>query len=196
MSTVAETFQILTDVTIPAGSEIPFNFTGDFVALIAQTGSSDIKLGIGDNPPQDFEKGLSYKMPAGTFYDLFRIKNTGGSDATITIAYGFGEFSDGRLVVTGGVAISSPTVFTTAADQSITTATATQVIAANAARRQAIVQNLDTSVSIRVGDSNVGATRGTVLGAGGTLILDTTAAVWVYHAKGSNLDVAAQELES
>lgn len=196
MSTVAETFQILTDVNIPAGAEIPFNFTGDFVALIAQSGSTDIKLGIGDNPPQDFEKGLSYKMPPGTFYDLFRIKNGGASAATITIAYGFGEFSDGRLVVTGGVAISSPSVFTTAADQSITTATATEIIAANPDRKQAVVQNLDAGTAIRVGDSNVGATRGILVDPGGTLVLDLTAAVWVYHAKGSNLSVAAQELEN
>jgi hypothetical protein len=182
-------------VTIPAGSEIPFNFTGDFVALIAQTGSSDIKLGIGDNPPQDFEKGLSYKMPPGTFYDLFRIKNGGGTDATITIAYGFGEFSDGRLVVTGGVAISSPTAFVSAADQSVPSGAATLICAANANRRQAIIQNLDGSNSIRVGDASVTATRGTLVAAGATFVLDVSAALYAYQASGGAVSVAVQELE-
>lgn len=195
MSAVTESFQVLENVTIPAGSEIPFNFTGDFVAMIAQTGSTDVRLGIGDNPPQAFEKGLSYKTPPGTFFELFRIRNDGGTAATVTIAYGFGEFSDGRLVVTGGVAISSPTAFVTAADQSVPSGVATLICAANANRRQAIIQNFAASAAIRVGDASVTATRGARIDAGGSFVVDVTAALYAYQASGAAVDVAVQELE-
>lgn len=84
--------------------------------------------------------------------------------------------SSGRLEVNAGAA--QPDAIITAADQSVGTGSATQVAAQNLSRRTIIVQNLDGTNFIRVGDSNVSASRGIVVAAGESITLENTAAVF------------------
>lgn len=84
--------------------------------------------------------------------------------------------SQGRLNVNAGQ--SQADAIITAADQSVGTGSATQIAAANASRRTIIVQNLDGTNFIRVGDSNVSASRGIVVAAGESITLENTAAVF------------------
>jgi len=144
---------------------------------------------------QSFEQGLVYKLPSGERFDRFRIRNESGSTATLEVVSGFGDYGDNRVVLTGGVSVSGTDSFVTAADQSIPNTTATSVLAYNADRRQAIIQN-HGAVDLRVGDSNVSASRGIKVAPGGTVILDTKAQIYVYHAAGAAMDVGVQGLEN
>ena len=92
---------------------------------------------------------------------------------------------------------SAPSIadtLTTTADFTTTAATTTQALAANTSRRFAIIQNVDATDSVRVGDSNTGAARGIVLAPGESVTFETTAAISVFPVANTPA-VALVEIE-
>ena len=79
----------------------------------------------------------------------------------------------------------APATLTTAADFTTVAATNSSIIAANTARRFAIVQNLDTTNSVKVGDTNISATQGITLGPGEGVTLETQAEIFVRPLAGT-----------
>lgn len=78
---------------------------------------------------------------------------------------------------------AAPSVGTTIpsqADLLTTAATVVVALAANTARRFAIIQNLDATNSVRVGDASIGAARGVLVAPGETVTFETTAEISVF----------------
>lgn len=117
-------------------------------------------------------------------FDTAEITTSG--DQTIKAAVGFGS---AELTATS-VSVSQPTVIDTAADVALTAAVATLVLGADATRRAALISNLiGNASSIRVGDSNTGAARGVQVGAGQTVTIEGTEAIYAYSATGQSVGV-------
>ena len=104
-----------------------------------------------------------------------------GHNATDNVAERVRVNTGGQLLVASGVA----STVTTVGDQATNTASATSIAAANANRQQIIVQNLDTTNAVRVGDSAVTATRGIRVPAGGSVTLAVTAQIYAIAEAGT-----------
>lgn len=95
----------------------------------------------------------------------------------------------------GSIKLAGSGTLKTTADESVAATTAEQVLAANTSRRHAVVQNLDgNTAAVRVGDSNVGAARGHKLVPGDSIVLETTAAVYVYNTHSAAQSVSLVEV--
>lgn len=135
---------------------------------------------------------------AGHKFSSIFITNTAQSGEYIHILY----TTDGSQVIrvfnadlsAGTVYTISPTTLTTTADVTLGAAATNQIAAANANRREIILTNLDGAVTLRVGDSNAAAARGTPLPPGGNIILEVTAAIYGYNPGGAGVDVAITEI--
>lgn len=93
------------------------------------------------------------------------------------------------------VEITKSDSLSTAADVSLGAGATSQVIAANAGRRELLVTNLAANVeTLRVGDSNAGAARGLEVAPGQTITMHTTAAVHAYNPGGSAQSVGVLEV--
>jgi hypothetical protein len=187
-------------VNVPANGEIALNITGQFLS-VTEASSSDFDIALGDDAVWIvFDKGIRYALPNGERFSRVRFRDRSGATNTLRVYYGDGLFDDNRVSISGSVVIgaaveiATPTTVTTTADQSVPNAVATQVLAANAGRKLAIVQNKGTA-AIRVGDSNVAAARGVELASGASWEVATTAALYVYQASGSALTIAANEVD-
>lgn len=84
----------------------------------------------------------------------------------------------GLLRVSAAAAVG--TTIPSQADLLTTAATVTVALAANTARRFAIIQNLDATNSVRVGDASIGAARGVLVAPGETVTFETTAEISVF----------------
>ena len=81
--------------------------------------------------------------------------------------------------------------FDSIADVSIAATSTDEVLAADSTRREAIITNLSGNVeTLRVGDSGAGATNGTPLSPGSTLILATTAVIHAHNPGAAAQSVA------
>lgn len=115
-----------------------------------------------------------------------------GDDAVLTnrqavdvraFLYGFNATgSDGKplrvndsneLVVTTSATPAAGALLT-AADQATAAGSNTSIAAANANRRQIIIQNVDATDAVRIGDTNITTTRGLRLAAGESVTLGDT----------------------
>lgn len=94
-----------------------------------------------------------------------------------------------QKVSTSGATIPSTADFTTVA------ATKSSILAINLARHQAIIQNLDATDSVRVGDTSIGAARGLLVIAGASITLATTAEIFVFPVAGTPI-VSINEIAS
>lgn len=113
------------------------------------------------------------------------------SDSNQTIKYDVSEISvlsstriDGAI----DAEIQPPDTVATVADVTVTAgAAAASVLAQNSARKKALISSPTTnSQLIRIGDSNIGASRGTPLLQGQSIELETSAAIYAYTASGTN----------
>ncbi len=109
------------------------------------------------------------------------------STSTQTVRIGFsddagdyGNFVQNVLAAISDALTSTPDVTTIAG-------TALEIKAANAGRRKIhVTAHTDNDSALRIGDSAITTSRGLRLGAGLTLTLETTAAVYAIRESGSN----------
>lgn len=139
----------------------------------------------------DVKHGMSIR---GFKFDRIYMTNTAQAGKYIDVLYGVEKFGSARLLNASlaftQIGLSKATVLDTAADVSCANAAVTEVLAANAARRTAILQNIDAAAVVRVGDSNVTATRGIRLSAGDSIEMDTTESIQVRNDSGAAVDIA------
>jgi hypothetical protein len=190
-----------------AGDRQSYNILNRYFTVLDATfqTQTDLNISLDDDPFADAFKGLQLDFKESPVNKV-TILNLNASPNTVRMAFSAIPIFDNRTTVTGnvgisgGAALSAPTSFVTAADQSIVTATATKIYTGTALTKEIFVQNLEASggVSMRIGDSNVGAARGILIQPQQIIVLDvgavTTGDVWCYHAKGSNATVGVQAI--
>lgn len=185
-----------------AGDEIrPFDYNFNFFRFLTLSGAdaANLSFRFGDSGADSdvIGAGVGYELPYVT--NRITFKNKSASPITFTFIIAIGRIYDDRLSVSGVITTTeaTPTIIDSQADQSIPNTTATQFLAANSSRKEAIIQNpIANLASFRIGDSGVSATNGILLPPGGTLVLNTTAALFAYHAAGSAQSIIETEINS
>lgn len=101
-----------------------------------------------------------------------------------------------NALLEGSTAYIAPnTGLSTKADVTVNATTKTSVCAGNSNRVEVIISNLSGTQSVRVGDTNTGAARGTLLLPESSIVLSTTAEVFVYNPGASSVDIGVSEIE-
>lgn len=85
--------------TVPANGETTIDANGVYVACLDATG--DFSMAFDDSPSFPFEPGLKVDLPKGAETNGVRVINEGGADIVVTLAFGHGDFHDGRLTASG-----------------------------------------------------------------------------------------------
>lgn len=178
---------------IANGDTLDLPLDADQLVITQLDGADTIELYINGGPRGDAFKGLDVR---GELRQL-RFANTSGSAVTLEFATAAGLLiTDRRLAVLGGALETdavSPGTLRTTADETVGASATSEVLAADADRAEAIIKNLDSSNAVRVGDGDVGASRGHHLGPGDSITLTTTAAISVHNPAGSGVDVSLVE---
>lgn len=143
-------------------------------------------VGRAENVPEGFVFGPVSEERA--FHEVW-ITSTIGQ--TVKVALARDEARLARIVGNITATVSKPTVIDTVADVAMTAGVATLIVAANAARRAALISNLTANANImRIGDSNVGAARGVECAPGQTITMEGTEAIYGFSAGAQNVGVA------
>lgn len=150
--------------------------------LEAET-ADGVRAGYGGFPP----KSDSQKRA----FDEVRITSASAQTVELLILQGSADYQ--RAVGTVSVTRSAAIVTTT--DVVMAAGARTPILAANTARRRALITNLAAGVAtLRIGDAvNVGATRGIPLAPGETITIDSTAAISGWNPGGAAQNVAVME---
>ncbi|HEX5339821.1 MAG TPA: hypothetical protein VFX47_02960 [Gammaproteobacteria bacterium] len=126
---------------------------------------------------------VSYQgMPS---FDRIRFLSAAAQNITI----GVSRRAGGERAITGQVTVTPGDTLATVADTDIVAAAAAAlVLPANTGRKTAVIINLTTSAGeIRIGDENAAAARGIPCAVGGSVSLDTSAAIYVYSTTGATV---------
>lgn len=181
---------------IAAGEVVRVNVYGNFITLLSNTGSANIRISIGGQSFQELPFGLSVELPQGDKFTYLEFQNTEGAAVTIAFSLSSGRINDARLVLNGVVAVNLTTnaLLTPAAITVNTAAPGAATIAANTSRRTVIIQNNGAN-PIWAGDSAVdgASNRGILIPVGDTLILDSEAAIYL-RATGAASTASIMEL--
>lgn len=147
--------------------------------IIEHETADGVKAGYGGRPPRNADQPRAF--------DEARITSATAQTVELLILQGTADYD--RSV--GTVDITRSATIDTTADVVMVAGALTPILAANTARRRALITNLAAGVeTLRIGDSvNTGAARGIPVAPGETITLETTAAI-----SGWNPGVAAQNV--
>lgn len=180
-------------ISLEANEELPLQVPGRQVACLSATGNFEIKLGD-EGGFSGFAAGLKRTLAAAdNDFHAVRIRDTSGAPNAIELFIGYGDIEDSRLNLSAPIDVAGAGSVPSTADVSLAATSATVIKAATTDRRRLHVTNLDTSVTIRVGDASVTATRGRPVGPGETVALETSAAVSGYNPSAGAVSVAVLE---
>ena len=177
-------------ILVPAGQRYQLNYSMTYFRVMTLSLSTLSVNFSGTTDTSFVGAGVGIKMKNAIPY--VSLINTGGADLTVTVGCGCVEINDSRLSLTGNInAITvSGATLATVSDVALPNNTATKVVVANANNKSVIISNLLASgVVMRIGDSNVGATRGAEIPIGGSVTLDCSADIWVFQNSGGALSV-------
>jgi hypothetical protein len=175
--------------TFSANETVRVELPGDDIFIRDSSGEVLIKLDSPSSPEIPIRNSEKLRTDG---FNLFLVKSV--TAQTVKFIVGSRNLGVDGLNFVADVSIESGSDLQTTADVSMAGTDTTLIKAANATRKQIIITNLSGNASIlRIGDSNAGATRGTPLEAGQTLILDTEDAVYAYNP-GSAQSVAVTEI--
>lgn len=148
------------------------------------TASIDIYINDQLRDPVTFQQGMFIR---GIPFSRLYVSHAAQAGETITIFFAREQEVRNIEIVNPSIAfnninITKATVLDTVADVALGAAATTQILAANADRRKAIITNLAANVSIfRIGDAAAAAARGVELAPGETLEIETTEAIYGYN---------------
>jgi hypothetical protein len=178
------------NLVIGSGESVELAGQGRYVVCTSAT--ADFRLAVDDQPPSLFFQGAELLLaPEDADFTSLTLSNDSASAVTVTLFVGFGQIRDRRSVVSGSIFTGGDTL-ASSADYSHSGSGTEQILAANANRREALIYN-DTGATIRVGDSNAGASRGYPLAAGNGLVLATSAAIYAYSSPGGSIALLENE---
>lgn len=182
------------DYALANGARLLVETDADQVLVTELSASDGVTVRFNDGPDGAIFRGLEARGP------LRKIEVFNGNGASITLSLSIAkglQMVDRRVSVVGDAAaveVEGAPSLASQADVSVAATSAAQILAADTTRREALIQNTDGATTIRVGDSNVGATRGLELAPGDVLILATQGAIHAYNPSGAGVDVAALAL--
>lgn len=87
--------------TVPAGEIVQVPSVGEFIRCLES--SDKFVLSVDDDARMYFDAGIEYRLDGIQEFRKFSIVNNSGSALTVTMAWGFGEFRDGRLALNSTV---------------------------------------------------------------------------------------------
>lgn len=162
------------------------------------TASIDIRVNDQLRDPVSFQQGMFIR---GIPFSRIYISHEAQAGETITLF--FAREADVRnieivnpSIAFNNINLTKATVLETITDVAMIGVATTQILAANAARRVAYITNLLGNVqTLRVGDLNAAATRGTPLAPGDTITIETTEAIFAYKPVAGNENVAVSWTE-
>lgn len=187
---------VVDSITLAANTGREVNIVGNFLRVLATSGSVDIFVQIGDGRETQIPAGLGVDLPEGEKFSKVRFRNSEGSQVVVQYAIGNGKILDDRTTFTGTVntleAVSN-TLATPAAISVPTTAPGAAQVAAASTTREVWVQN-NGSFDLWVGDSNVdGANnRGVKIIPGGLAVFVTSAALYMRANGGTTTASVSQ----
>lgn len=164
---------------------MPFSF------LQVVSANSDITVRIVKHNGQaesaaDVPQSFKWKSKAGEQAQGVEIYSAGAQTVHIILTDGEAE----TMTLGGSIMAESVASDTMTTPADVTTGAAAEIVAANASRKAVTIQALSTNTAVvRVGDSNVGASRGLELQAGQSVTIETTAAIYAYSAAAQKLAV-------
>lgn len=178
------------DFTIPAGALVQVARASDFLVCLAS--SAPFRVSMDNQPASDFEAGLTLS-PVGGF-QLVAIENTSAASLNVRLGFGIGNVRDARISGQVGTKETMPDQLTTGAPVACLAGASTLVIAANSARREAVLINNGAGV-VFIGSAGAAAGAGLPLQAGQSMTLQTSAAIYARNDTGAVVPVAWAELE-
>lgn len=133
-------------------------------------------------------------MGGSALYDSVTIHSTVAQ--TVTVALGFGTSFDSRSTVNANVTatIQEGNTRTSTPDVSLPASATNQVLAADLTRLTAIIENLSTTVTLRIGGVATGAASGNTLSPGEKIVLDGTAAILAHNPDAGAVSVAVSAI--
>lgn len=149
----------------------------DFVRVVTASGPVEITPNE-DQPLAGMRQGMSYRAPQS----FSRVSFLSETTQTIEVMIGFGNVSDDR--VNGQIDTKSQGA-TLATDSHTLSTSASEILAENEARRSAIIQNIDASITVYVGVSGVTTGNGLKLKPGQSVTLDKAAGAAIYAIAAS-----------
>ena len=150
-------------ITLANGAEQKIYGKGDRIVCPAAT--ANFQIAVDDGGFGTMREGMRIKMPEN-FTEL-TVKNNSGASYAIEI-YISGEIEVDTVLPAQE---TSPPVLNSVDDVSLANAAKTSIIDLPADCKEVFIKNLDGSASVRVGDTNITASRGHELGPGDTIIM-------------------------
>ncbi|WP_430448732.1 hypothetical protein [Rhodophyticola sp.] len=174
-------------VTIPANGERQIDRVGDAIKCLSA--SHDFKLGLDGSPLSDFSQGIGFRTAAAGFRSV-RIVNPINSELTVQLSFARGDITDDRAAFSGALNVTEarPSVFATPAPVACPSGAATQILPADANRKEALVTNLGAGrvfLQGAVGAAGVGQPIEPLA----TIILENTAALFVRNDTGASVTI-------
>ncbi len=160
------------------------------VRVLEAAGTLD--LGINDGGMGPAFKGFRYTSPESDPIASIEILNTSAGANAIVLGISIGTTEDNRISGVVTAIVDTGDVLSDATDVVLVAgAAAVVLLAANSARKEAIISNLPTSLTtVRIGSVNTGAARGTPVPLGTTYVVSTKAAIYGYLPAGGTATVA------
>lgn len=186
-------------ISIANGASETYYYNHNYARLLTLSISTGVtwRFGSSGTPSDIVGAGIGYKLPSTV--DRVTITNNSGGALTGVLGLAVGEINDDRLNVSGTVTTSeiSGATFTDTANVAVNTVTTTQVLAASSTRKTAIISNLAANAGvIKVGASTAGASRGVEVPLGGSAVLDTSGAIYVYNPQASTVNIGLAEIST
>lgn len=188
-------------VTLAAGATKTIPRYGRVYHCLAVTTDGQVQIGLGYEPTEFLYAGVGEVLgPGEPEWREITLYNSGATSQTVRLKTAFGGIVDNRFIPASGaipVSFTEPAqsnTLETTADQSVTASSYVD-IAADTTRREIMISNLDTALSLRVRDTASTATAGTPLPPGATITLQTTAAVRVKNPNASGVSIAVNTLK-
>lgn len=180
--------------TLADGEEALINRSGTRIVVVEATAA--FKISVDGEPFVEIEKSFTIEVVDGEQFQRVRIRNESGSANIVKLQIGFAGVRDGRLGVSGGIEIGPHGTYDSLADVSLAASTTTQILAADTARKEAIISNLSTNTkTFRIGDSGAGAANGIPLAPGASIVLTTSAEIQGHNPTAGAESVAVAVLK-
>jgi acyl-coenzyme A thioesterase PaaI-like protein len=181
------------NITVAAGQTRHISARGRVVYVESSTGPLKIRSNSG-------VINVTLKQGQGAnegdeYFSSLEVVNEGAASVTASVIVSSVEFIDKRIVGEVDANTLSGSVIASSADVLCTAAAVTQVVTASAGRKEIIISSLSTNAqTMRVGDVGAGATNGLPVSPGASVVLTTSAAVYVYNPAGADGYLAIMEV--
>lgn len=176
-------------IAIAAGGKLNLpGLRADFVSCYQSDG--ELKISINDQKEFVwFAQGMTFHVGVNSPITSLAFENTSAVAIGAKIITGLGSLIDSR----GPLIVDQ---FAEVAHLAVVTATATEILAADDRRVEAVISNLAANAApFYLGGAGLAVNEGMELVPGGSVVLPTRAAIWAYHAAGVNQSVAVSVLK-